>query len=105
MNAGSDATKAGSFVGRLGPLAATLGIGLAVMAGGTGVATADPVTRDASPSSASDRSTQPAGVGRARGNRDLGARGASVRPDFARTARVTSRPVRSSRSEPAPVAA
>ena len=107
MNAGSNVVTAGSFVGRLGPLAATLGIGLAVMAGGTGVAAADPVTRDAS--SASDRSTQPANVGRARGNRDPGARGVSVRPDSAPTARVASRPasrpVRPSRSALAPVAA
>ena len=103
MNAGSDLTNAGSFMGRLGPLAVALGIPLAVMAGGTGVATADPVTRDAS--SASERPTQPADVGRMRGNRDPGARGASMRPDFAPTARVTSRPLRSSRSEPAPVAA
>ena len=44
MNAGSNMIKAGPFVGRVGPLAATLGIGLAVMAGGTGTAAADPVT-------------------------------------------------------------
>jgi VCBS repeat-containing protein len=103
MNAGSNLIKAGSFVGRLGPLAAALGIGLAVMAGGTGVAAADSVARDAS--SVSDRPTQPADAGRVRGNRDPGARGASVRPDDAPTARVTSRPVRPSRSELAPVAA
>ena len=36
MNAGSDLTNAGSFMGRLGPLAVALGIPLAVMAGGTG---------------------------------------------------------------------
>ncbi|CAN1523087.1 VCBS repeat [Mycobacteriaceae bacterium] len=103
MNAGSDLTKAGSFVGRLGPLAAALGIGLAVMAGGTGVAAADSVARDAS--SVSKRPTQPADAGRVRGNRDPVARGASARPDDAPTARVTSRPVRPSRSELAPVAA
>ena len=90
-------------MGRLGPLAVALGIPLAVMAGGTGTAAADPVTSDAS--SASEQPTQPADVGRVRGNRDPGTRGASVRPDSARTARVTSRLVRPSRSELAPVAA
>ncbi|HCA53236.1 MAG TPA: hypothetical protein DEP24_10410, partial [Mycobacterium sp.] len=103
MNAGSDLTNAGAFVGRVGPLAATLGISLAVMAGGTGTAAADPVTPDAS--SAMERPTQPRDAGRARGNRDSGARGASARHDYAPTARVTSRPVRPSRPEPAPVAA
>ena len=73
MNAGSNLTKAGPFVGRVGPLAATLGIGLAVIAGGTGTAAADPVTPDTS--SASDRSTQPAAADRVRGNRDAGVRG------------------------------
>jgi VCBS repeat-containing protein len=103
MNAGSDLTNAGAFVGRVGPLAATLGISLAVMAGGTGTAAADPVTPDAS--SAMERPTQPRDAGRARGNRDPGARGASARPVYAPTARVTSRPVRPSRPEPAPAAA
>ncbi|MGB6886931.1 MAG: hypothetical protein WBD88_01890, partial [Mycobacterium sp.] len=65
---------AATFVGRLGPLAATLGIGLAVMSGGTGVATADSVTRDPSPTS--DRSGQPPTAGVTRGSRDPGARGA-----------------------------
>ena len=103
MNAGSNLIKAGPFVGRVGPLAATLGIGLAVMAGGTGTAAADPVTPDAS--SAMERPTQPVDAGRLRGNRDPGARGALARPVSAPTARVTSRPVRPSRSELAPVAA
>ena len=103
MNAGSNLIKAGAFVGRVGPLAATLGIGLAVMAGGTGTAAADPVTPDAS--SATERPTQPADAGRVRGNRDAGARGALARSVSAPTARVTSRPVRPSRSELAPVAA
>ena len=103
MNAGSNLIKAGPFVGRVGPLAATLGIGLAVMAGGTGTAAADSVTPDAS--SAMERPTQPADAGRVRGNRDAGARGALARSDSAPTARVTSRPVRPSRSELAPVAA
>jgi len=95
--------KAGPFVGRVGPLAATLGIGLAVVAGGTGAAAADPVSPDAS--SAVERPAQPVDAGRLRGNRDPGARGALARPVSAPTARVTSRPVRPSRSEPAPVAA
>ena len=103
MNAGSNLIKAGAFVGRVGPLAATLGIGLAVMAGGTGTAAADSVTPDAS--SAMERPTQPVDAGRLRGNRDPGARGALARPVSAPTARVTSRPVRPSRSELAPVAA
>ena len=103
MNAGSNLIKAGPFVGRVGPLAATLGIGLAVMAGGTGTAAADPVTPDAS--SAVERPTQPVDAGRLRGNRDPGARGALARPVSAPTARVTSRPVRPSRSELAPAAA
>ena len=103
MNAGSNLIKAGAFVGRVGPLAATLGIGLAVMAGGTGTAAADPVTPDAS--SAMERPTHPADAGRVRGNRDAGARGALARSVTAPTARVTSRPVRPSRSELAPVAA
>ena len=103
MNAGSNLIKAGPFVGRVGPLAATLGIGLAVMAGGTGTAAADPVTPDAS--SAMERPTQPVDAGRLRGNRDPGARGALARPVSAPTARVTSRPVRPSRSELAPAAA
>ena len=103
MNAGSNLIKAGAFVGRVGPLAATLGIGLAVMAGGTGTAAADPVTPDAS--SATERPTQPVDAGRLRGNRDAGARGALARSVSAPTARVTSRPVRPSRSELAPVAA
>jgi pectate lyase len=103
MNAGSNLIKAGAFVGRVGPLAATLGISLAVMAGGTGTAAADPVTPDAS--SAMERPTQPRDAGRLRGNRDPGARGALARPVSAPTARVTSRPVRPSRSELAPVAA
>ena len=103
MNAGSNLIKAGAFVGRVGPLAATLGIGLAVMAGGTGTAAADSVTPDAS--SAMERPTQPVDAGRLRGNRDAGARGALARSDSAPTARVTSRPVRPSRSELAPVAA
>ena len=103
MNAGSNLIKAGAFVGRAGPLAATLGIGLAVMAGGTGTAAADTVTPDAS--SAMERPTQPVDAGRLRGNRDPGARGALARPVSAPTARVTSRPVRPSRSELAPVAA
>ena len=103
MNAGSNLIKAGPFVGRVGPLAATLGIGLAVMAGGTGTAAADPVTPDAS--SAMERPTQPVDAGRLRGNRDTGARGALARSVSAPTARVTSRPVRPSRSELAPVAA
>ena len=103
MNAGSNLIKAGAFVGRVGPLAATLGIGLAVMAGGTGTAAADSVTPDAS--SAMERPTQPVDAGRLRGNRDAGARGALARSVSAPTARVTSRPVRPSRSELAPVAA
>ena len=103
MNAGSNLIKAGPFVGRVGPLAATLGIGLAVMAGGTGTAAADSVTPDAS--SAMERPTQPVDAGRLRGNRDPGARGALARSVSAPTARVTSRPVRPSRSELAPVAA
>ncbi len=103
MNAGSNLIKAGPFVGRVGPLAATLGIGLAVRAGGTGTAAADPVTPDAS--SAVERPTQPVDAGRLRGNRDPGARGALARPVSAPTARVTSRPVRPSRSELAPAAA
>lgn len=85
---------AATFVGRLGPLAATLGIGLAVMAGGTGVANADPVARD--PSSASDRSGQPPTAGGTRGSRDPGARGAMVRsgprPSAGVAARSTSAP-------------
>ncbi len=103
MNAGSNLIKAGPFVGRVGPLAATLGIGLAVMAGGTGTAAADSVTPDAS--SAMERPTQPVDAGRLRGNRDPGVRGALARSVSAPTARVTSRPVRPSRSELAPVAA
>lgn len=81
---------AATFVGRLGPLAATLGVGLAVMAGGTGVATAEPVTRDAS--SATDHSVQPAAAGGARGRRDSGARGAMVRSGPGPAAAVAARP-------------
>ncbi len=103
MNAGSNMIKAGPFVGRVGPLAATLGIGLAVVAGGTRPAAADPVTPDAS--TAVERPTQPVDAGRLRGNRDPGVRGALARSVYAPTARVTSRPVRPSRSELAPVAA
>lgn len=81
---------AATFVGRLGPLAATLGIGLAVMSGGTGVATADSVTRDPSPTS--DRSGQPPTAGVTRGSRDPGARGAMVRSGPRPSAGVAARP-------------
>ncbi|MEX0580927.1 MAG: Ig-like domain-containing protein [Mycobacterium sp.] len=87
---------AATFVGRLGPLAATLGVGLTIIVGGTGVATAEPVTRDAS--AASDRSVQPAATGTARGGRDSGARGAMVRSGSRPVAGVSAR---HSRPDPA----
>lgn len=61
------------------------------------MATADPVTRDASP--ASDRSVQPPTAGDTRGSRDPGARGARVRSGPRAGAGVVARPT----SAPPPV--
>ena len=94
---------AATFVGRLGPLAATLGVGLAVVAGGTGVATADPVTRDASP--ASDRSVQPPAAAATQGSRDSGARGAMVRSGSGPFAKAAARPTAAPRTAAPPTAA
>ncbi len=59
--------SAGASIGRLGPLAAALGVGIAVIAGGPAVAAADPGGPDNATASAPEKpgpSTRPAGRGR-----------------------------------------
>ena len=89
--------NAAAFVGRLGPLAAALGIGAAVLLGGAGIAGADPDDTDSAASATVDRSTPTAGRAASRGRgpiRPGPARPAAASPPTAAGVSVDRAPVR-----------
>ena len=77
--------NAAAFVGRLGPLAAALGIGAAVLLGGAGIAGAESDDTDSAASATVDRSTPTAGRAASRGR-------GPIRPGPARPAAAASSP-------------